>query len=165
MTARSFPLLILCVVMSAACTMIGCSSRGPKVEFVEGAVLLDGKPIDNATVCFIPQASSGDTPRGLTAVGRTKADGTFQLNAIAGARAGAGTAVGAYAITIVKQEGPPIPEPDASGYLPPAPPNMDVRDVIPKVYGSPTTTPLRADVIAGKNRFQFELRSEQPLPR
>ncbi len=164
MTARSFPLLILCVVMSAACTMIGCGSRGPKVEFVEGAVLLDGKPIDNATVCFIPQASSGDTPRGLTAVGRTKADGTFQLNAIAGARDAAGTAVGAYAITSVKQEGPPIPEPDASGYLPPAPPNMEVRDVVPKVYGSPTTTPLRAEVNNGKNRFQFKLISEQPLP-
>ena len=152
-------------MLFVVCALTGCGSRGPRVEFVEGIVLLDGEPIDNATVIFIPDGGSVDTPSGLAAVGRTVADGTFHLNATAGARAGAGTSIGAYIVTVAKQEGPPIPEPDASGYLPPAPPNMEVRDVIPKIYGSATTSPLRVDVIAGKNQFRFELESEQRLPR
>jgi hypothetical protein len=147
------------VVVLSALTLAGCGSRGPHVQFVEGIVLLDGQPVDGAMVFFIPHAERGETTNGLPAAGRTKADGTFQLNASAGARAGAGTAIGTYAVTVVKQEGPPIPEPDASGFLPPAPPNMVVRDVVPKVYGAADTSPLRAEVAAGKNRFRFELES------
>lgn len=146
-------------IVLSVCSLTGCGSRGPRVEFVDGIVLLDGEPLDGATVFFIPNAERGETPTGLSAAGRTKVDGTFQLNASAGAPAGAGTAIGTYAVAVVKQQGPPIPEPDASGFLPPAPPNMEVRDVVPKVYGSADTSPLRATVVSGRNTFRFELDS------
>lgn len=152
-------------VVLSAWTLTGCGSRGPEVEFVEGVVLLDGEAVDGATIFFIPHAEGGEAAKGLPAAGRTKADGTFRLNATAGARAGAGTAIGTYAVTVVKQEGPPIPEPDASGFLPPAPPNMEVRDVVPKVYGSADTSPLRATVVPGKNAFRFELDSSAKVGR
>jgi hypothetical protein len=77
----------------------GCGGDGPAVEKVAGVVRLDGKPVEGATVSFVP--GSG----GLFASGLTAADGSFTLNTAApGARPGSGAAVGDYRVTIVKME-------------------------------------------------------------
>jgi hypothetical protein len=138
-------------------SLAGCWARGPVVEFVEGVVVFDGKAVGDATVFFTPESSSGSNAPGLPATGRTGADGTFRLNGFRGARAGAGTAVGTYVVTVIKQESDPIPEPDASGVLPPAPPNQKVRNVLPVVYATTKASPLRAEVRKGRNEFRFEL--------
>lgn len=147
-----------------ACCVTGCGSRGPKVEFVEGLVILDNQPVADATVFFLPLDAEDAGQGGLPAAGRTGSDGSFRLNATQGARAGGGTAVGTYLVTVTKQEGPPVPEPDASGYLPPAPTNFKVRDLLPARYGDRETTPLQADVQPGNNRFRFELTSANDPP-
>lgn len=151
------------LLLLAGCAT-GCGSRGPKVEFVEGLVLLDNQPVANATVFFLPLDAADTGQRGLPAAGRTGSDGSFQLNATQGARAGGGTAVGTYLVTVIKKEGPPIPEPDASGFLPPAPTNVTVRDLLPARYGDRKTTPLQAEVQPGNNRFRFELTSANDPP-
>jgi hypothetical protein len=137
----------------------GCGKRGASVEFVEGVVLVDGDPVAGATVFFSPVANAGGSS-GLPAAGRTGTDGKFLLNATAGARPGAGTAVGEYVVTVVKRESDPVPEPDASGRLPPQPPEVEVRDVLPRRYSIEATSPLRAEVCKGANKFLFELTSD-----
>jgi len=159
--AKAWLALAACFVVVAA----GCGPRGPAVEMVEGVVLLDGQPVEGATVFFSPAPTGGKTAGGLPAAGRTGADGRFRLNAIGGARSAAGTKVGEYVVTIVKQESdaPTAPAPD----IPPAPPGLiNVRDLLPTIYKVGATSPLRATVITGKNTFRFELDSkavaEQP---
>ena len=55
-------------------TVVGCGTKGPAVSAVSGTVLLDGEPLDGASVVFHPTSSSG-----LAGSGKTSADGTFGL--------------------------------------------------------------------------------------
>jgi hypothetical protein len=144
--------------MIAMVAIVGCGPRGPAVEMVEGVVLLDGKPVEGATIFFSPAPKDGKPQGGMPAAGRTAAGGTFRLNAVGGAKAGAGTKVGEYVITIVKQESDALPAPDPNG--PPAPPgDIKLRDLLPAIYKLGTTSPLRATVKPGKNTYRFELES------
>lgn len=140
----------------AVCGLVGCGHRGPPVEMVEGLVLLDGQPVEGATVLFSPQITG--TVGGLPAAGRTGPGGSFRLNAAGGAKFGAGTKIGEYIITITKQDHDPVPPPDPNK-PPSGPPNVKVWDVLPVVYKNASTTPLRASVKKGKNTLRFELDS------
>jgi hypothetical protein len=140
-----------------AMCLTGCWSRGPAVQFVEGLVVFEGQPVADATVFFTPEISGSLAQAGLPATGRTGADGTFRLNGFRGARAGAGTAVGMYVVTAVKLESDPIPEPDATGVLPQAPPDQKVRNLLPAAYSDTKTSPLRVEVKKGRNQYRFEL--------
>ena len=51
----------------------GCSSGGPEIAYVEGRVTMDGKPLNDATVVFVPE---NGRPSGAT----TDDDGRFVLN-------------------------------------------------------------------------------------
>jgi hypothetical protein len=124
---------------------------------VEGVVLLDGEPVEGATICFSPAESRGEGEAGLPAAGRTGAGGTFRLNAIGGARSGAGTKVGEYVVTVMKQESDPLPEPDPNA--PPTIVEIRVRELLPKAYRLPATSPLKATVKKGMNTYRFELSS------
>lgn len=129
---------------------------------VEGVVLLDGKPLEGATVLFSPIATGDAASAGLPAAGRTGPDGAFRLNAGGGATPGAGTTVGDYIVTVIKQESDPVPPPDLD--KPPAlPPEITVRDLLPVKYKLGATTPLRATVKKGKNAYRFELDSKAAL--
>jgi len=145
--------LLVAVGVMCGLAVTGCWSRGPVVQFVEGVVVFDGQPVADATVFFTPEGDAA----GLPATGRTTADGTFRLNGFRGARAGAGTAIGTYVVTIVKFESAPIPEPDASGVLPQAPPDQKVSNLLPAEYAEGTTSPLRVAVKEGRNQYRFEL--------
>ena len=144
----------VCLFATAVC---GCGRRGPAVEMVEGVVLLDGDPVEGATICFSPAESGGKGEAGLPAAGRTGAGGTFRLNAIGGARSGAGTKVGEYVVTVMKQESDPLPEPDPNA--PPTIVEIRVRELLPKAYRLPATSPLKATVKKGMNTYRFELSS------
>jgi hypothetical protein len=146
------------VIVVALCAVLsGCWSRGPSVQFVEGIVEFEGRPVADATVFFTPESGDAANPPGLPATGRTGPDGMFRLNGFRGARAGAGTAVGTYVVTVTKLESDPIPEPDASGVLPQAPPNQKVYNLMPAAYADTKTSPLRAEVKNGRNQYRFEL--------
>ena len=85
------------------------------------------------------------------AVGKTDADGRFVLNTF---RKGDGSFFGACQVTV----GPFVEGTDQ----PPAPtsrsPTEDPRPDIPLIYRSPATTPLTAEVVAGKkNVVDFKL--------
>ena len=89
------------------CTVVGCGgTKGPAVTAVSGTVLLDGEPLDGASVVFHPTSSSG-----LGGSGKTSADGTFGLTTFR-ATPGAGVVPGEYVVTISKEEWPQFEEPE-----------------------------------------------------
>ena len=145
--------MTFCLFAVAIC---GCGPRGPAVEIVEGVVLLDGEPVEGATVFFSPAPTDGKSAAGLPAAGRTGPGGTFLLNAVGGARSGGGTKVGEYVVMVIKQESDSLPARDPNA--PPSPPvDMKIRDLLPTIYKLGATSPLRATVKQGKNTYRFEL--------
>lgn len=151
-------------VVGCGLALAGCGSRGPAVHFVEGIVTLDGVPLAGADVGFSP-VTAGE---GLSAVGGTRGDGSFTLNAV-GARPGRGTLVGDYVVTIRKFENKhsqPVFSDEKGGrgtpppvLLQPGKADPPVPSVVPEVYGSQQTSPLKVAVVAGANSFRFELQS------
>ena len=143
----------------------GCGSRGPAVQFVEGVVTLDGAALEGADVGFSPTSPDG----GLSAVGGTRADGSFTLNAV-GARPGRGTAVGEYVVTVRKFQSTPS-EPFVSyserghdtpppSLVQPSKADPPPKSLVPEFYGSLQTSPLKVTVVPGRNSFRFDLHSD-----
>lgn len=158
----------LCVHLAAllvASSFTGCGGpKGPKVEYVEGVVTLDGKPLEGASVGYSP-VSPG---QGLPAGGMTDASGRYRLTAARGGKPSGGTAVGDYGVMITKQEiippDEPVPPPPPGG---PPPDTVRIRSVIPEAYGEMATSGLRVTVKPGRNtspEFSFQLDSQKPKP-
>jgi hypothetical protein len=119
----------------------GCGPAGPDVQFVEGVVTLDGKPLDGATVTFVPVDKAG-----ISAAGKTDAGGRFRLNATQGKKYGKGTVVGDYVVTVQKLFWPEkAVEPD---------------HITPIRYENAKDSPLRATIAKGRNAFEFALTSK-----
>jgi hypothetical protein len=129
----------------------GCRPAGPDVQFAEGVVALDGQPLADAMVRFIPSDQMG-----ISATGITDARGVFRLSATQGQRYGGGTVEGTYIVTVSKSEPMRTVEIPADGG---PPPDVPMREVVPKVYTDTATSPLRATVAKGRNSFQFEVSS------
>jgi len=156
----------LCVSFAAllvAWSFTGCGgAKGPKVEYVEGVVTLDGKPLEGASVGYSPVTPS----QGLPAGGKTDASGRYRLTAVRGGKPGGGTAVGDYGVMITKSEiippDEPVPPPRLGG---PPPDTIRIRSVIPEAYGEKATSGLQVTVKPGRNtspEFSFELDSKKP---
>lgn len=173
----------LAVTMLVMLCAPGCG-RGPKrplVHFVKGGVKLDGQPVEGVGVSLSPVVKG----QGVTAFGKTLADGSYVLTSTLGGRLGAGAVAGEYAVMLQKFE---EVAPDA---VPPqfAPAAGDpsrrvqqwfsrqeatrteddktVRYVIlgllPEAYGQADTSGLRVTVKPGTNAgpaFEFDLRRE-----
>jgi hypothetical protein len=135
MLPRTFWLIALLLVIA------GCGPAGPDVQFVEGVVTLDDKPLDGATVTFAAVDKTG-----IPAAGKTDAEGRFRLNATQGKKYGKGTVVGEYVVTVTKlfwRE--KAVEPD---------------HITPLVYENSKDSPLRATIVKGRNTFEFALTSK-----
>lgn len=166
MVSWGFRFAVARMLAVALAAVVGCGRSGPAVAYVRGIVLLDGKPVAEATVGFSP------IDRGRPAVGCTDDAGRFTLTSTGGGRATAGAAVGEYVVVISKQVVEPVSGPAASfseetdhppeswagiEQSPPKPPK--VTYVIPAVYGDAAMSGLTAEVVRGKNEFRFELDS------
>lgn len=160
-----FPLARCLTIAAVAAWALGCGQAGPPVQFVEGRILLDGKPVSGATVGFGPVTAGA----GLPAAGTTDAEGVFHLTAAGGGKPDGGTLPGDYAVTVLKVEQPagkPLPTPDDPDYgkpvnaSQPSPAGGPPRYVVPEPYSRPETSGLRATVRPGTNSgeaFTFDL--------
>lgn len=153
-------------VYSAAIALVGCGDGGSTVTLVEstGKVLLNGEPLANAQVSFIPAS-------GPSATGTTTADGSFKLTT--GGRLGA--VPGECRVTVfavakgssdaAAKLGAMTPE-DMAAMA--GTPEFDEttqessKELIPSRYAKPDTSKLTATVSENPadNDFFFELNSE-----
>ena len=133
-----------------AAALVGCGAR---TSAVQGVVLLDGKPLPNASVQFVPQGAGRD------ATGQTDASGAFSMSTF---QPGDGVVAGDYKVVIA----PPIGTPDPTVYASneeamaaaaKAPPPK--ASSFPQQYTRPDQTPLKQTVpVSGK--VTFELKSK-----
>lgn len=127
----------------------GGSSDQPELGQVTGTITLDGQPLRGIDVVFQPDS-------GRPARGRTDADGKYELTYI---RQTKGTKVGPNRVEIAPSEDGEIEESENSGEenKPAAKPSKSGKPKIPARYN--VKSELERDVKAGKNTFDFELKS------
>jgi len=144
------------VLAAVAWLAAGCGS-GP-LALVVGRVVLDGGPVEGATVMFVPV---GD---GVPAYGRTDATGQFRMATATGRP---GVARGDYVVTVLKIRTTRHtaktfdPKRLGPGQMVDGPPEDGavevVEHVVPKCYGSIGTSGLTATVTGPTRDLVFEL--------
>jgi hypothetical protein len=160
-------LLLLCAIASAvAVTGCGDATNTLDTEYVEGVVTLDGEPVADATVTFVPVEEG----QGAPATGMTDQQGVYTLTAAVtgevSATHGAGTLPGEYYVGVTKMiVETPMSEEEAEKmgveYISPAtdtPPS--ITHVVPERYNSPRQSGIRVAVQAGSNDIPIELTSD-----
>ena len=67
--------IVVAASVSAFCclTLLGCGQKGPATAPVSGRVTLDGEPVTDALVTFLPEGG------GTAATGQTNASGEYEL--------------------------------------------------------------------------------------
>jgi hypothetical protein len=147
---------LLAVGGLVAIGLSGCQKTGLKVHPVEGVVLLDGTPVVAATVEFAPLSADG-----LTAIGRSGAEGRFRLTSTRGGPPNGGAVAGDYTVLFKKADY------DLKGTGKTRADDMDGVPLIyeiPKRYGDLETSGLKVTVKPGRNDgpdFRFELTSKK----
>ena len=152
-----------CAVLFAGCS--GGSSMG--TEYVEGVVTMDGTPVPEAAVMFVP-VTEGE---GLSATGMTDANGVYKLTAAnldgETAPAGGGTLPGEYYVGVLKSvsaDGPMSEEEAFEKGVKYVPPSSEVAPqithVVPVKYNNPKESGLKFTVEAGDNDIPITLTSE-----
>ncbi|MCA9034400.1 MAG: Ig-like domain-containing protein [Planctomycetaceae bacterium] len=127
-------------------SIVGCgggASDAPTLYSASGVVKYKGAPVPSISVAFIPEGGAG-----LAAEGTTDSEGKFVLatNSASGAKAGT------YNVALVHV---PDEVPDMFA----SPEKSKADEVIPKKYGDPKTSDLKATVSEdeSKNTYTFEL--------
>jgi len=135
----------------ATLVIAGCSGQKPdlpELTAVQGTVTLDGKPIADVTVWFVPAAS---TP-GNGGFGKTAPDGRYTLTSLGGE---AGIPQGRYDVTFSK-----FVMPDGSEVAKDVQPeSVGARQVLPARYTNASTSRIEATVSPTQNTFDFSLTS------
>jgi hypothetical protein len=135
----------LTALMLAA--LVGCAeSDALPREAISGTVTLDGQPLKEGVIQFMPAASA--TGDGTVAGGPIR-EGKFEIPRHEG------PTPGSYSVTILSggagADAPPAGTPPGEGT-----PNKPAKEAIPAKYNAQTT--LKADVKKGEeNTFKFEL--------
>ncbi|HEY7428972.1 MAG TPA: hypothetical protein VH682_32375 [Gemmataceae bacterium] len=101
---------------------IGCGGKKQHIP-TAGTVTLDGQPLGDAAIVFVPETPGDEPPRG-----HSKDDGAFSL----GTDKATGAPPGTYKVVVNKF--------DTSS------PTKKKQSLLPSIYSSPKTTPLRCTV-------------------
>ncbi len=142
----------LLVLVSA----IGCEQKNPsgiETYYVEGRVTLDGAPLTDATVNFVPKTAG----MGEDAAGRSNAQGIYKLSSLRGLPE-KGAMAGDYVVTVKKNEMVKLAVPKKT--LDGEPITEDLKNAAPEVYATPANSPLKVTVVTGKNTIDLELKSK-----
>ncbi len=131
--------------------LIGCDDdEAPVLVPVQGIVLLNGRPLPEAQVRFIPMIDQGSE---YLASGQTDAQGRFTLTCAAGK----GASIGENRVLIVEGTIPPELLSESAQdkmiqYM-----NARQNRPIPKRYAKLATSPLRETVTEGASEYRLEL--------
>jgi hypothetical protein len=127
------------LICCAPLLLAGCAREVGPLFPVQGIVTLNGKPLSNGEVVFVPVEEDA---RGPTLRGTIQSDGSYTLRT--GNKAGA--PAGQYRVAVVVEDTKTLPEPL----------NLD--------YSSTAKTPLRIDVTEGKPAGGYDIKLS-PVPR
>jgi hypothetical protein len=145
----------LCLCLGLALTLTGCAKTPPPVTEAEGVVLLDGVPLPNARVEFVPQLS--DFGAEMNSSGVTDEKGRFRLTCNDKEQPGA--VVGKHRVLVTD---PPMPrefrgqsekaQAAATAYLQ----GLKNRP-IPEAYATVGRTPLEVEVTTEQKSYTLNL--------
>ena len=142
---RLFGAGLLAGLMGAA---LGCGSKGDEGIPVAGNIAVDGTPVGNAAVVYIPQGSTA----GNGGVGMTDPTGRYTLTTPQGKN---GLPPGQYKVTVSLRLNPDGSAPDPN--VPPI--ESKARETLPAIYADAQKTQLAATIAAGdKKSFDFDLK-------
>ncbi len=145
---RLFLVLVLPVFFPV---LSGCGgSRGPELATVTGVITLDGEPVQQAVIRFLPDNSQGTS--GPIAAGSVDSSGRYTL-ASPGGRSGA--VLGHHLVTVICDD-LPVREVSEGVFE-----NIEKSCHVPSRYASEQSSGLTAEVTNGKNEINFELRTIQ----
>jgi hypothetical protein len=129
----------LFAVLAGALLCPACARSDRKPVYpVHGTVLYDGKPVPGAQVILHP-LNDDDRDHPIRPTGQVAPDGTFQLTTYT---AEDGAPAGSYAVTVSLLKKPANLEGDFA------------RNVLPRRYESPQTSPLKVEIAKGTNELQ-----------
>jgi hypothetical protein len=123
----------------------------PGTVAVTGIIRMDGKPLPDATVIFVPTG----TTKGVECIGTSNESGTFTLQQI---RGGSGAPPGEYGVTVsrlLKKDGTPF-----KASLDEKPIDAGAVESIPPKYSNPGASPLIVTVPAAGGEVAVELKSK-----
>jgi len=145
--------------------LVGCGGKPGPVP-VQGTVLLDGKPLEGATVSFVPEGGTGRSASGFT-----DKDGVFHLMTT---NPNDGAVPGNYRVTvtkadidpeIVKEQESPDPAVREKAYIKGMQAaNKPSKSNLPTIFGTFDQTPLRWNV-PGDNDKVLELFGKAPAKK
>lgn len=140
-----------CCVLSVAVLAIGCGGGGGPELPVNGIVLMDGNPLDNAAVTFFPE----DKGTAMGGMARTGSDGKF---VILGAKGQKGLPPGKYKVTVSKRKGGAVT--DEPVIAAPSEAELNVDD-LPPIYSDPNRTILSFSVTGDGKPIEIKLDSKR----
>jgi hypothetical protein len=127
-----------CLVAAGALLLGGCG--GPPTASVSGSVQVDGQPLKEGSINFVPEGGAGPT------AGGTITDGKYQIGRAAGLWIGKNK----VEIRANRKTGKKIPNAMAPGRF------IDEQvEALPPEYNTRST--LIKQVVAGANNFDFDL--------
>jgi hypothetical protein len=140
------------VVLGLVALLWGCGKPvDPSLVPVSGTVTVDGQPLANATVTFIPK----DGTPGFGGTGKTDGSGQYTLT---GSRDNAaGIPPGEYRVAVSKRLMPAGSEVPADDNTPPM--MSPARESLPVGYSNPATTQLTATVKPRGGPIDFALKA------
>ena len=128
----------------------GCKAAPPPIVAVEGVVRLDGRPLNKATVRFIPLIDYGPEYVG---VGVTDEAGHFKLTC----KGQPGACAGENLVLVMESDIPPqLQSENAQAELARYFQSLGGRPLPPR-YANLAESPLKADVKAGQKEYDFDL--------
>jgi len=151
MNAAQRRALAACLLLAAPA---GCGEKEAPVAPVKGVVTIDAKPLDEATVSFVPDPGNKHVTPG---VGVSETDGTFQIRH----NGRFGVAPGKYKVLISKKNAtkPGVEVPKAFLNDPVQQELMGVRkETLPKKYSDPASATEIVEVKEGGNTFEFDVK-------
>ncbi|MFO0821437.1 MAG: hypothetical protein U1A77_26070 [Pirellulales bacterium] len=139
--------LLAAAVLMTVATAAGCGSSSIPFGQVDGRVTMDGQPVQDVVVVFVPQANgAGAAARSF---GQPDPAGRFQLKTDQGQ---AGAVVGEH-VVILEDLGPySAPRTEDGTLLKPYVPRF------PATYSDPVRSPWKVSVAAGSQTIELEVK-------
>ncbi len=134
--------LLAASLLTGLLAAVGCGSKFACTDAAEGTLTLDGAPVPNALVQFVPQVAEG--LKAPTCSGTTDAKGFFKLTR--GDNQKPGAVVGKNKVIVF----PGRAAADRDN------PGTDAPSPVPAAYMSAAKTPLSVDVTADRKTYDVK---------